>query len=123
MLDRALEEMQKKESKIVSPSLRLLDQLVDARGGTLATGVRVPVGSARRGFRDFPRREVKNSPRCARPQGLGPSGHGPGFRGFLGRVPKGFLLMKNGWGRFSPLRPSFKIVSPILLYLLVCDGS
>jgi len=31
MLDRALEEMQKKESKIVSPSLRLKDQLVDAR--------------------------------------------------------------------------------------------
>ena len=30
MLDRALEEMQK-ESKIVSPSLRLKDQLVDAR--------------------------------------------------------------------------------------------
>jgi len=31
MLDRALEEMQKKESKIMSPSLRLQDQLVDVR--------------------------------------------------------------------------------------------
>ena len=111
MLDRALEEMWKKESKIVSPSLRLLDQLVDARRWHP------------RNRSPSPRRGVKNRPRCARPQGLGPSGHGPGFRGFLGRVPKGFLLMKNGWGRFSPLRPSFKIVSPILLYLLVCDGS